>query len=136
MRKLVVVIAVVGFTTFSASAQTRSNEEGWLTDRQIQAIQKVLRGDTLPLKDKFFDEWQRWEPDKLPTTRALLTQMGKEPGWQFVVARPKDPFARYYFVNERKKKMIEAGVDLDGKHPVLILNFYVNHWADVHAPPK
>jgi hypothetical protein len=129
-------LIVLVLTSVSASAQTRKgNKEGWMTNRQIQAIQNVLKGDALPLKDGFFDEWQRWEPDKLPTTRALLTQMGKESGWKLEKASATDEFARYYFVNSRKQLMFKAGVDLFGSHPVLIISF-INRWNDRQAPPK
>jgi len=131
-RLMIFVVVLMAALATSVQAQ-KGNKDGWLTPTQIVDIRQILAGDVRPLKRKLFDEWKRWEPDSLPTTRTLLAQMAEEGDWSFVVASPPDQFGRYHLRNQRKRIMVEIGIDLFGKHPVIVINF-VNHWQDRYHP--
>lgn len=116
----------------------KGNREGYLTDRQIDVIKKILREDASlinPHRFPVFKEWVREDRPtpgsnwKEPRTTDLLMQMAREGDWQLTTERRGKYHPEYFLVNNRKKLKFGIGVTMLDHQPRLAINQFSNLYS-------
>lgn len=127
MKKIAITISFLLISVI-AFAQPDSGNVGWLTQKQIKKICRILSGDTSDLSHRFFNQPQEWETVpgyKAKKTRDILAQMAKERDWEFVYlpkSKDKGYVPRYALRNKRKALLYLVGPNLYWDYPVFTID--------------